>query len=289
MKSKLFLSLFFLFTFFLASNQRIFAADCSLAKIEPDSGGQNWNVTYCATAATEAEARSITNVTATCRFAPGGTFNNLSCHEEWQNILYLNNPPVSSSQSISVNETTTDGSGGYLTCFTLTSLDRNMGVIDVDFKNSSGTNVCGTQRSNVTPGNYGGLLEYFQNTLATRNPIPSIIAVPTYNPSPDNQLYCEEVDGKKGINTALGCISYDASGGFIKDLLEIIIGLGGGIALLLILYGVFIVTTSAGIPEKLKEGNEVISSAIAGLLFIIMAIFLMNLIGIKILALPGLK
>lgn len=104
-------------------------------------------------------------------------------------------------------------------------------------------------------------------------------------------LYCP-VNGvaNKGINTALGCISFDASGGgFVQSILGIIIGLGGGIALLLILYGVFIVTTSAGIPEKLKEGNEVISSAIAGLLFIIMAIFLMNLIGIKILALPGLK
>ncbi len=92
------------------------------------------------------------------------------------------------------------------------------------------------------------------------------------------------------IDTALGCISTDATGGgFVQSLLTIIIGLGGGVALLLILYGVFIVTSSAGIPEKLKSGNEIITSAIAGLLFIIMAIFLMNLIGIKILALPGLQ
>lgn len=94
----------------------------------------------------------------------------------------------------------------------------------------------------------------------------------------------------KGINTALGCISFEAEGGgFVSSLLTIIIGLGGGVALLLILYGVFIVTSSAGIPEKLKSGNEIITSAVAGLLFIIMAIFLMNLIGIKILALPGLQ
>ncbi len=92
------------------------------------------------------------------------------------------------------------------------------------------------------------------------------------------------------IDTALGCISTDATGGgFVSSLLAIIIGLGGGVALLLILYGVFIVTSSAGIPEKLKSGNEIITSAVAGLLFIIMAIFLTNLIGIKILALPGLQ
>ncbi len=100
-------------------------------------------------------------------------------------------------------------------------------------------------------------------------------------------VYC---DSGKGINTALGCISFDAeSGGFVRSLLGIIIGLGGGVALLLILYGVFIVTTSAGIPDKLNQGKEIISSAVAGLVFIILAIFLMNLIGIRILALPGLE
>lgn len=102
-------------------------------------------------------------------------------------------------------------------------------------------------------------------------------------------VYCT-INGTKGINTALGCISFDtANGGFVNSLLAIIIGLGGGIALLIILYGVFTITTSAGIPDKLKEGQELISSAVAGLLFIIMAIFLMNLIGIKILAIPGLS
>lgn len=99
--------------------------------------------------------------------------------------------------------------------------------------------------------------------------------------------YC---NAGKGINTALGCISFDAvSGGFVSDLLAIFIGLGGGIALLLILYGVFIITTSAGIPDKLNSGKELVTSAVSGLLFVILAIFLMNLIGIRILALPGLE
>lgn len=105
-----------------------------------------------------------------------------------------------------------------------------------------------------------------------------------------SDIYAKCVDGSKGIQTALGCISFDAEGGgFVRSLLGIIIGLGGGVALLLILYGVFIVTTSAGIPDKLNQGKEIISSAVAGLVFIILAIFLMNLIGIRILALPGLE
>jgi len=109
------------------------------------------------------------------------------------------------------------------------------------------------------------------------------------NTNTNSFTYCSTSDGFQGINTALGCISFDAeSGGFVRSLLGIIIGLGGGVALLLILYGVFIVTTSAGIPDKLNQGKEIISSAVAGLVFIILAIFLMNLIGVKILALPGL-
>ena len=94
------------------------------------------------------------------------------------------------------------------------------------------------------------------------------------------------------VNTAIGCISTSvdtASGNsFFVSILRIAIGLGGGLALLLMLYGVFIVTTSAGIPDKLKEGKEVITSAISGLLFIILSVFLLRLIGVSILGIPGL-
>lgn len=93
----------------------------------------------------------------------------------------------------------------------------------------------------------------------------------------------------KGINTALGCIPTDfTGGGFITALLQLAIGVASGIALLLILYGIFIVTTSTGIPDKLNAGRDIISSAIAGLIFIILSIFLLNLVGVKILAIPGL-
>jgi len=94
---------------------------------------------------------------------------------------------------------------------------------------------------------------------------------------------------KDEINTAIGCISTDAEkGGFVGSILGIAIGLGGGIALLLMLYGIFLITTSAGIPDKLNQGKEIIESAIGGLLFIILSIVLLNLIGVKILAIPGL-
>lgn len=96
--------------------------------------------------------------------------------------------------------------------------------------------------------------------------------------------------GSDEIETAIGCISTkaDASGGFFSSIIRIAVGLGGGLALVLMLYGVFIVTTSAGIPDKLKEGGEIITSAVAGLVFVLLSVFLLNLIGINILGLPGL-
>ncbi|HEX9008129.1 MAG TPA: hypothetical protein VF837_02610 [Patescibacteria group bacterium] len=95
--------------------------------------------------------------------------------------------------------------------------------------------------------------------------------------------------GDQGIETAIGCISTNfSSGGFLQTILGVSVGLGGGIALLLMLYGTFIVMTSAGIPDKLNQGKEIITSAATGLVFIILSIVLMNLIGVSILGLPGL-
>lgn len=98
--------------------------------------------------------------------------------------------------------------------------------------------------------------------------------------------------GPNNVETALGCISTDVTGGgntFFSSIIRITVGLGGGLALLLMLYGIFIITTSAGIPDKLKEGKEILTSAISGLIFIILSVFLLNLIGINILGLPGLE
>lgn len=96
-------------------------------------------------------------------------------------------------------------------------------------------------------------------------------------------------DGSKGVQTAIGCIHTDfGSGAFIKDILTAAVGIGGGFALLLIMYAVFIITTSAGIPDKLKQGQEILTGAITGLVFIVLSLVLMNLIGVQILQLPGL-
>jgi hypothetical protein len=91
----------------------------------------------------------------------------------------------------------------------------------------------------------------------------------------------------RGVWTALGCIHVNPSS-FIADFLKIAIGIAGGIALLLMGYGSFLISTSAGDPKKSEEGKEIITGTIAGLLFIIFSVFLLRFIGVEILSIPGL-
>ena len=92
-------------------------------------------------------------------------------------------------------------------------------------------------------------------------------------------------DGKH-VWTAFGCIATDPSA-FLGEVLRIGIGIGGGVAFLLILFGGFQILTSAGNPEQLEAGRELASSAVTGLLLIILSIFLLRLIGVNILGIPG--
>lgn len=95
-------------------------------------------------------------------------------------------------------------------------------------------------------------------------------------------------DGKNdGIITALGCIPTQDPTKFAGWILKIAIGLGGGIAFLLIVFGAFQVITSSGNPESVKKGTEMITAAISGLIFIIFSLFLLKLIGVNILNIPG--
>ena len=98
---------------------------------------------------------------------------------------------------------------------------------------------------------------------------------------------CEQCMGNgTGAWTALGCIPTDPSK-FIGQILGIAVGIGGGIAFLLVLFGGFQILMSAGNPEKLNAGKELVTSAITGLLIIIFSLFILRLIGFNILGIPG--
>lgn len=90
------------------------------------------------------------------------------------------------------------------------------------------------------------------------------------------------------IETALGCVDVSSTSNFAIWFLRLGIGIGGGIAFLLMIAAVFMIMTSSGDPKKLQAGQELIGSALGGLLMIILSLFLLRLVGIQILQIPGL-
>lgn len=105
-----------------------------------------------------------------------------------------------------------------------------------------------------------------------------------------NQIRCGP--GDKGISTAIGCINMFGDGAtdytgnsFLQIILRWAIGIGGGIALLLILYAGFMIMTASGNPERIKAGQEMLTSAIAGLILLIFSIYILKVVGVDILGL----
>jgi hypothetical protein len=90
-----------------------------------------------------------------------------------------------------------------------------------------------------------------------------------------------------GILTAIGCIPANDTNELTAFILRWALGIGGGIAFLLIIYSGFIITTSAGNPERVQAGKELLTAAIAGLMLIIFSVFLLDIIGVRIFRLPG--
>jgi len=104
----------------------------------------------------------------------------------------------------------------------------------------------------------------------------------TYNP------LCTTTEGYQGTNTALGCIPVEMDK-FIPWLLGWLFGVAGGIAFLLMSYGFILVATSAGDEKKVQGAKETITSAVVGLLVCVFAIFILRLIAVNILHIPGIN
>jgi len=99
---------------------------------------------------------------------------------------------------------------------------------------------------------------------------------------------CNTTGGSVGVNTALGCVPVEMDK-FIAWLLPSLFGIGGGIAFLLMIYGFILMASSNGDPKAVQGAKETVTSAIIGLLICIFAIFLLRLITIDILKIPGIS
>lgn len=140
--------------------------------------------------------------------------------------------------------------------------------------------------------------------IATINPtqVPNLTPSPTgyippgYNrfgfiPCPAGQHYDPrrgDIVSDEGVQTAFGCIPISA-GGFTTALFQIAIGIAGGIAFLLIIVGGLRILTSSGSPESMNEGKEIVTSAIVGLIIIVFSVFILRVVGVDILAIPGFR
>lgn len=118
----------------------------------------------------------------------------------------------------------------------------------------------------------------------------------TVNPTPPSNwnqcracLYDSSGNEARGsYYTILGCFSTKPES-FVRSIMSIVFGIAGGIAFLSVLGGAATVLTSSGDPERLKNGKEMIFSSLMGILLILFSVFLLKVVGLDILGLPGFK
>jgi len=89
------------------------------------------------------------------------------------------------------------------------------------------------------------------------------------------------------LYTAIGCIPVSNTNEFVAFILRWAIGVGGGIAFLLIIIAGFQIMTSSENPDRLQAGKELLGAAIGGLILLIFSVFILKVIGVDILQIPG--
>lgn len=92
---------------------------------------------------------------------------------------------------------------------------------------------------------------------------------------------------KSGVWTSIGCIYGNISKFITEKVLGWGIGVAGFMSLICIIFAAFQMQTSRGNPEKIKKAQELLTSCIIGLLLIIFSTFILRVIGVTILKIPG--
>jgi hypothetical protein len=117
----------------------------------------------------------------------------------------------------------------------------------------------------------------------TNTPTPR----PTNTPRPLPAVCLDAAGNVIGIDSAIGCIPTENQNEFVTFILRWGVGIGGGIALLLIAYASIMIITGGDNPEKVQAGKELLTAALAGLLLLVFSVFTLRIIGVEILRIPG--
>lgn len=91
-----------------------------------------------------------------------------------------------------------------------------------------------------------------------------------------------------GFWTGLGCFYVkDWKTFFERNVFGLLMGLAGIFAFFCIIYSAFLMQTSSGNPEKVKNAQAMLVSCITGLMLIIFSVIVLKIIGVDILRIPG--
>lgn len=88
------------------------------------------------------------------------------------------------------------------------------------------------------------------------------------------------------IATDLGCLPTEP-GAFAAKFYSIGLSLVGGLSLLFMLFGAYLILTSQGDFQKLQNGKSYIFYAIFGLVLVVFGVFFLKVIAVDILHIPG--
>lgn len=86
--------------------------------------------------------------------------------------------------------------------------------------------------------------------------------------------------------TVFGCIP-TGQGGFVQTIVNLVTGVAGGIAFLIMLKGAALLMTSQGDPNQIQAGKSSMTKGAAGLLIVVFATVILRIIAADILKLPG--
>ncbi len=110
----------------------------------------------------------------------------------------------------------------------------------------------------------------------------SFFAKPVFASDP-----CQDLpNGVSQTSTDFGCIPNDPAL-FVGRFYGIGLGVIGGVAVLLIIYGGYTILTSSGNPASLAKGKSYIMYAIIGLLLAIFGFVFVQVVVVDILHIPG--
>jgi hypothetical protein len=110
------------------------------------------------------------------------------------------------------------------------------------------------------------------------------------NSTDKEQLSCSSCFSNGGYYSALGCIYFgDWKVFFERNVFGLLVSLAGLVALLCIVYAAIQMQLSQGSAEKIKKAQELLTSCIMGLMLILFSVFILKVIGVDILRIPGFR